>query len=270
MRGDRLHPIVSGNKWFKLKPLLEQARRQRRHTLVSVGGAFSNHLHALAFAGRALDFATVGIIRGPEPAQWSPTLRDCRDWGMTLHFVDREHYRERYRADFADFWCARYPRSCFVPEGGWSSEAIAASSAWWRLIGTDLDHVVCPVGSGTTLAALALSAPDGTRVIGVPVYRDPDAYESLRRKLEEQGLAPTQYELWPGWAGRGFGRSTERERTFAAEFEQREGVPLDPVYTAKTFYAVAERLIRQPGWRRYRIGVLHTGGLQGRRGVGGR
>lgn len=268
VRGDRLHPVVSGNKWFKLKPLLAQCRSDGVRTLVSVGGAFSNHLHALAFAGRQYGFATVGVIRGPERSHWSPTLSDCRRWGMALHFVGRDDYRQRHSEAFAEHWCAPYPAARFIPEGGWSEAAIAGSAEWWRLAGTDLDALVCPVGSGTTLAGLARSAPGDTRVIGVPVYRDPEAYAGLHAKLAGLGLRRDAYELWPGWAGRGFGRLNASERAFLGDFEQRQGIRLDPVYTVKTFRAVADRLKTHPNLRRMKLGVLHTGGLQGLRGVG--
>lgn len=265
IRGDRLHPIISGNKWFKLRAWLVQAHRQGARHLVSVGGPYSNHLHALAYAGHVLGFSTTAWVRGPEPKDWSPTLVDCQRWGMKLCFIDRDHYRQRDTADFADWACRGLDRPLFVPEGGWSTEAINGSAAWWHLAGSDLDALICPVGSGTTLAGLARSAPESTRVIGVPVYRDPDQYVSLTEKLAAVGVTPDQYELWTGYAGRGFGRVNEAQSAFMAEFERRECIALDPVYTGKTFLALQQCLRDDPELRRQRIGILHTGGLQGRR-----
>lgn len=267
VRGDRLHPVVSGNKWFKLKPFLEQCRLDQVETLVSVGGAFSNHLHALAFAGRQWGFSTVGIVRGPEPEHWSETLVDCQKWGMQLHFISRDDYRSRYSPAFAGYWAERFQNSRFLAEGGWSDAAIRGSALWWRLAGTDLGALVCPVGSGTTLAGIALSAPAGTRVIGVPVYRDPDDYADLHRRLREQGLSSSQYEIWAGWAGRGFGRLSSADEDFMREFAQSQGIQLDPVYTVKVFRAVTERLAVEPELKSLALGVLHTGGLQGLRPV---
>lgn len=265
IRGDRLHPVISGNKWFKLRPWLQRARSQGARNLVSVGGPYSNHLHALAYAGYLFGISTKAWVRGPEPNAWSPTLIDCRRWGMELSFVTRERYLERDTADFEAWACRGLDRSLFVPEGGWSIDAIDASNAWWRLAGMDLDALVCPVGSGTTLAGLARSAPTSTRVIGVPVYRDPDQYESLAGKLASVGVTPEHYELWTGFAGRGFGRVTAEQTTFMADFEQREGIALDPVYTGKVFWALQQRLHTEPGLKHRRLGILHTGGLQGRR-----
>ncbi|GGX62010.1 1-aminocyclopropane-1-carboxylate deaminase/D-cysteine desulfhydrase [Saccharospirillum salsuginis] len=266
VRGDRLHPVVSGNKWFKLLPLLEFARLRGIQTLVSVGGPYSNHLHALAYAGHRWGFDTVGIVRGPEPDEYSQTLQDCLAWGMTLRFISRTDYAERYSTRFEEQWRAEYPGGHFIAEGGWSPEAIQGSANWWQLAGRDLDWLVCPVGSGTTLAGLILSAPTRCRVVGVPVYRDPDEYTDLRRKLAEQGISADRYRIWSGHAGRGFGRSSEAERTFGERFEARNGYELDPVYTRKTFLALASRLNRDPSLKDSRIGVLHTGGLQGRTG----
>ena len=264
IRGDRLHPVVSGNKWFKLLPLLEKARINGVQTLISVGGPYSNHLHALAYAGHRWGFETVGVVRGPRPDVFSQTLKDCEQWGMTLHFLSREAYAERHTPGFAGQWEDGYPHSLFIAEGGWSPEALAGSASWWQLAGRDLDLIVCPVGSGTTLAGLALSAPSRCRVVGVPVYRDPDDYQALRQQLAGAGVAATQYELWSGHAGRGFGRSNDEEISFGEAFEQQAGYLLDPVYTRKSFLATIQHLSRKPELRHARIGVLHTGGLQGR------
>lgn len=264
VRGDRLHPVVSGNKWFKLLPLLETARIRGVSTLVSVGGPYSNHLHALAYAGHRWGFRTLGVVRGPEPEAWSRTLKDCVEWGMTLRFINRTDYADRHTEAFAERWRDEFPGAHFIAEGGWSNEAIQGSASWWQLAGRDLDFLVCPVGSGTTLAGLIQSAPTRCRVIGVPVYRDPDDYADLHRKLTDLGIAREHYDLWTGHAGRGFGRSNDDERRFADRFEPENGYELDPVYTRKTFLALASRLDREPALRRGRIGVLHTGGLQGR------
>lgn len=264
VRGDRLHPVVSGNKWFKLLPLLETARLQGVRTLISVGGPFSNHLHALAYAGHRWGFQTLGVVRGPEPEHYSQTLTDCQQWGMSLRFISRADYAHRHSDAFAEQWLANTPDARFIPEGGWSAESIQGSAQWWQLAGRDLDRLVCPVGSGTTLAGLVQAAPTRCRVIGVPVYRDPDDYSDLRHKLNDQGISEDHYELWTGHAGRGFGRFNDDERDFGTRFEAENGYALDPVYTRKTFLALNQRLDREPSLRSLRIGVLHTGGLQGR------
>lgn len=265
IRGDRIHPIISGNKWIKLRPWLVRAHRQGVRHLISVGGAYSNHLHALAYAGHVLGIRTAALVRGPEPAVWSATLVDCQRWGMSLTFIDRDHYRQRGTDVFARWACESLEQALFIPEGGWSTLAVAASAHWWRLTGTDLDALICPVGSGTTLAGLARSAPSQTRVIGVPVYRDPEDYAQLRNRLTEAGVAPNQYELWTGFAGRGFGRLDHRQKVFMESFEHRERLLLDPVYTAKTFHALDQRLQLDKVLSWQRVGILHTGGLQGRR-----
>lgn len=265
IRGDRLHPIISGNKWFKLQAWLDQAAQQGARHLVSVGGPYSNHLHALAYVGHVMGLATTGWVRGPEPVTWSATLLDCQRWGMKLHFIDREHYRQRETSEFAAWACHRLDNALFIPEGGWSPQAIDGSGAWWRLAGTDLNTLVCPVGSGTTLAGLVRTAPESTRVVGVPVYRDPHHYAALIEKLASVGVQPGSYTLWTGAAGKGFGRVTEKQSDYMADFEDREGIQLDPVYTGKTFMALQQRLSADPGLIRQRVGILHTGGLQGRR-----
>jgi 1-aminocyclopropane-1-carboxylate deaminase len=263
IRGDLLHPVVSGNKLYKLQPQIKSALQNGQRTLVSVGGRYSNHLHALAWACRAAGLESVGLVLGYPAQALTPTLIDCQNWGMRLHFVDRKAYQGRYDDAFWPEWMALYPNSMRVNEGAWSTESIAGSALWWHGIAADTERVICPVGSGCTLAGLAMNAPPGIQVVGVPVFKDANNYRDLHAKLAGMGLASTQYRLWTDFAGPGFGKLSLAQRDFSRTFTETTGIALDPVYTAKAFYALAAQLEIDPDLSGQNIAILHTGGLQG-------
>ncbi|MDO7641446.1 pyridoxal-phosphate dependent enzyme [Reinekea sp.] len=263
IRGDLLHPVVSGNKLYKLQPLLEAAQDSALQTLISVGGRYSNHLHALAWASREAGLQSVGLVLGYAAQVLTPTLLDCQRWGMELHFVDRQTYQERYTDGFWQPWLSLYPNSMRVNEGGWSAEGIKGSGLWWQGIDPDTDLVVCAVGSGSTLAGLATHAPAKVSVVGVPVFRDADNYQDLQTKMAALSLGSEQYSLWTDFAGPGFGKLSPAQRTFSQQFSLASGIALDPVYTAKVFYALESQLTVDPHLHNRKIAILHTGGLQG-------
>ncbi len=265
VRGDLLHPVVSGNKLFKLIPLLDKARREDKSVLLSVGGRYSNHLHALAWAGHESGLQTVGLVRGYEAQPLTPTLLDCQKWGMHIHFISHDEYENRYSDDFWAFWLGRYEHSLRIDEGGWSAEAIQGSAQWWRGIDPKTTLVVCAIGSGSTFAGLVLSKPKQVTVIGVPVYRDPDNYQSLVRKLTDVGVAMADIHLWAEGAGRGFGKLNMQQQAFKYEFEKQNDCELDPVYTTKVFHTLAQKLGSDNTLQKHHIAVIHTGGLQGNR-----
>ena len=118
LRLDQIHPFVSGNKWYKLQHHLLAAEAHEKQSLLSFGGAYSNHLHALAYAGQMLQIPTIGVIRGEPPRQLSPTLEDCQKWGMVLHWVSRDQYRSQSQVHQGGEWQARYPEAWIIPEGG--------------------------------------------------------------------------------------------------------------------------------------------------------
>ncbi|EAR10273.1 1-aminocyclopropane-1-carboxylate deaminase/D-cysteine desulfhydrase [Reinekea blandensis] len=265
LRGDLLNPVVSGNKLFKLRPLLQQATKQKASTLISVGGRYSNHLHALSWAARATGLASVGLVRGFPEQELTPTLADCQRWGMQLEFLPPKDYQERHKTEFWQTWTSRFPESFAIEEGGWSEQAIKGSSQWWQYLPSDIDCVVCAVGSGATLAGLLRAAPQGVRVVGVPVYRDPQHYQSLVMRLMEMSIATEPLELLVPQADRGFGKLTTEQQAFRVLFTETTGVSTDPVYTSKVVHAVDQWWHESEALRRWRTVVIHTGGLQGNR-----
>ncbi|MBK6277583.1 MAG: pyridoxal-phosphate dependent enzyme [Gammaproteobacteria bacterium] len=266
LRLDRLHPLWGGNKVFKLLPNLHRAEALGLRRVISFGGAYSNHLHALAAWGAEHGVQTVGIVRGEAPARPGPTLRELHERGMHIRHVSRAEYRRRH--DPA--WVAQVTRELMpalvIPEGGDNAEGFAGCRELGRSIaalagGWDVIALAC--GTGTTLAGVV--AGSGAYVLGVAALRDAAGITACAAAH----LAPTvrRFRVLERFAGRGFARIDAELAAFMARFTQRSGVPLDPVYTGKLFLGL-HTLVGEgrfpPGTR---VLALHTGGLQGARGA---
>lgn len=273
LRLDALDPLVSGNKWFKLAPYLEQAGRDGAEGVISLGGAHSNHLHALAAAGARFGFPTVGLLRG-EP-QDTPTVRDLQGFGMNLHWLGYGGYRARHQPGFWEPWRQRYPRYQAVPEGGGGlagAQGCAALVAMIReqlaaLGWEDYHSLWTAAGTGTTLAGLVLGEAGTHPVIGtLAVPPDHGVAEQVSAILDEAGHADRGYHLIDASRG-GFARLDAELARFLLDSERDGGLPLEPLYTAKALLAIHDeaRAGRIPAGSR--LVLLHTGGLQGRRAL---
>lgn len=271
LRLDLLDPLLSGNKWFKLKPHIEAAAGA--DGLISLGGAHSNHLHALAAAGQRFGFETVGLLRG-EP-QDTPTVRDLQAFGMRLHWLGYGGYRARHQAAFWLTWRERYPRLLPVDEGGGGLLAARSCAAIVEMAGLQLDALGwadyhgwwVAAGTGTTATGLVLGE-QGRRTVhvamAVPAGHGVEA--SIPAMLHEAGLADQGYRLLDASLG-GFARLDARLACFIKDCERVLGLPLDPLYTGKALLALRDEVEAgyfAPGTR---LLLLHTGGLQGRRAM---
>lgn len=266
-RDDLLHPLVSGNKWRKLKYNLLAARVQGTDTLLTFGGAYSNHLYATAAAGKAFGFRTVGIVRGDELADLprNRTLAFCESCGMHLHFVSRADYGHRDDPAFVAQLLARFGPCCVLPEGGTNDLAIRGTAEIIPEIIAQLgyapDYVCCPVGTGGTVAGLAESAPPATTVLGFLVLKAVDFVLPIRDRSADRVNLITDYHFG------GYARITPALLNFIRAFEERTGILIEQVYTAKMLYGIYDL-----GRRGYFPGgatvvAVHTGGLQGRNGA---
>ena len=276
LRLDLIDPLISGNKWYKLAPHLAEARRCGASGLISLGGAHSNHLHALAAAGQRFGFATVGLLRGAE--QDTPTVGDLRRFGMQLHWLGYGGYPERDREEFWTPWLARYPQFLAVAEGG---RSLAAARECATLVGAltgglsalgwaDYDQLWAAAGSGTTLAGLVLGERGAHPVVGaLAVPADHGVAPAVARLLDEAGAAPAGYPLLDGRRG-GFGRLDGELARFIRDFEAQTDVPLEPLYTGKLLLALRQALERGEIAAGCRIVAVHSGGLQGRRALAAR
>ncbi|MFI5153393.1 MAG: pyridoxal-phosphate dependent enzyme, partial [Chitinophagales bacterium] len=167
LRLDKIHPVVSGNKWFKLKYHLQKAIEKKVSRLITWGGAYSNHIVATAYTSNQMGLPSIGIIRGEEPSHWSHTLKDAKKYGMNLRFVSRSNYARRNQKDAFDQLVREFPNSHFIPEGGGGEEGIQGAGEILKLVDAKLyTHLICAVGSGTTFRGLSRGLNSSQSIIG--------------------------------------------------------------------------------------------------------
>jgi 1-aminocyclopropane-1-carboxylate deaminase len=263
LRLDLLHPVVSGNKWFKLKYYLQQAQRSAANPVITFGGAWSNHLIATAFAAREAGLTTVGIVRGEKPPILSSTLSCAKEYGMQLEFISRKDYTEKTSPHFLNQLSLRYPGAYIIPEGGAGPPGIQGSEDILRVSDTKTyTHILCAIGTGTMFQGLIRACLPGQTVIGVPVLKGFDPASIL---------SPHQSQcarLLHGYHFGGYARHPRELIDFMNEFYRETEIPSDIVYTAKLFYALRDSIRRDYFPGSSRILVIHSGGLQGNGSLG--
>lgn len=264
-RDDLLHPVISGNKWRKLKYILDHALSLGTDTLISMGGQHSNHLHALAYVGKLLGLKTIGLIRGEIPAALTPTLRDISAWGMELRSVSRSEYRMlRQYKNWHDL-PGLMPGQYWVTEGGAQPLALRGVAELVQEIDIVYHKVCVPVGTGATLAGIIAATPETALVMGFAVLKGAGFLVNDVSTLLTQSCHHWQINLDYHFGG--FGKSNADLHAFIESFERHNSIALDPVYTGKMMYAVYDLIKKRffiPGER---IVVVHTGGLQGKRSL---
>jgi 1-aminocyclopropane-1-carboxylate deaminase len=273
LRLDQIDPLISGNKWFKLIEHLKTAESIGAEGIISLGGAHSNHLHALAAAGQRFGFSTVGLLRGHP--QETPTVRDLQAFGMQLHWLGYGGYRARYEAGFWQPWQTRYPTLHPVPEGGSGLPGALGcmqlrASVCNQLAGlgwNDYDGWWLACGTGTTLAGLVLAEAGDHPVYGaLAVPDDHGVAQQVERIVQERGLVGAAYELFEASRG-GFAKVDPLLLDFIEQTEQAGNIPLEPLYTGKALLALKHQVEVGRFAQGTRLIFIHTGGLQGRRGL---
>jgi 1-aminocyclopropane-1-carboxylate deaminase/D-cysteine desulfhydrase-like pyridoxal-dependent ACC family enzyme len=261
-RLDTIHPVVSGNKLFKLHYFLEEAMVHKR-PLVTFGGAYSNHLAATAYACRALGLSGTGIVRGEKPAKLSPTLQRCVEYGMKLLFVPRELYGAVSTQMDIDTLPAIDADSLVIPEGGYHPTGARGAAMIADLTaGAGADYIVTAVGTATTLAGLLQKATQLQQVIAIPVLKNFTDINERLLYLNGQG-GYKNLHIWDKYHFGGYAKKTTELIHFMNEISGQFGLPTDFVYTAKMLFAVIDMIKNNfflPGCK---ILCLHTGGLQG-------
>ena len=259
LRLDLLHPIVSGNKWFKLKYYLEEARLAGHHTIATFGGAFSNHIVATAYAAKEAGLQSLGYIRGEENHPLSPTLRQSQDLGMELIFVTREQFRDPETIMLAN----ADPGVYWVREGGYG--LLGAKGAGDILSSAETQtypHIICAVGTGTMLAGLIRSARIEQKLIGISVLKNHLGLEQEVKSLLNNGQQAS-FTILHDYHFGGYAKHPAELIRFMCETWEAEELPTDIVYTSKLLYAVKE-LVSKPYFPAgSRLLVIHSGGLQG-------
>jgi len=273
LRLDLIDPLISGNKWFKLSHHLTAAAQAGAEGVISLGGAHSNHLHALAAAGKRFGFPTLGLLRG-HPQDTATTL-DLQAFGMQLHWLGYAGYRARHQVDFWLPWQAQYPHLFPVPEGGGgvlgalgcADILTQARSQLTHLGWNDYHAWWVAAGTGTTLAGLVLAEAGAHPVYGaLAVPDDHGVAEQVTAILKQASAAHPVYHLLDASRG-GFAKTDAHLLDFIARSEAQSAVPLEPLYTGKALLALHDQVKAGLFAAGTRLIFVHTGGLQGRRGM---
>ena len=267
-REDRIHPHVSGNKWRKLKYNLEETIRQGKDTVLTFGGAYSNHIYATAAAAHEAGLKSIGIIRGDELADQSlnATLTFAKGQGMHLYFVSRDDYRNKTSDQFLSDLKNRFGDFYLVPEGGTNPLAIQGAS---EILGkeTELyDVIVAAVGTGGTISGIISAAQAHQQVIGIASLKGDFLQDEVVRLLEQYD--PTaltkSWQIETSYHFGGYAKTTATLMEFIQRFEFQHDLPLEQVYTGKAMYAIYDMIELGAIKRGQSVLFIHTGGLQGR------
>jgi 1-aminocyclopropane-1-carboxylate deaminase/D-cysteine desulfhydrase-like pyridoxal-dependent ACC family enzyme len=278
LRLDAIDPLISGNKWFKLKYNLKQAQALGYQRILSFGGPYSNHLHALAYAGMTYGFKTVGIIRGEEHLPLNPTLTDAVSNGMRLYYIKRDDYRNKHtapvQAKIKQLVARDDPQPYYlVPEGGTNLAALQGAAEIARIIPEDTDYLCIPCGTGGTLAGILQGLEQAQSAIKVLGFAAMKGGHFLHQDiasllaLENTPVIVSDWQINCDYHFGGFGKINPQLVDFISDFEKKQGLELDPVYTAKMMYGIVDLLKQNYFTNKSHIVAIHTGGLQGKRGM---
>ncbi len=265
-REDLNHKHVSGNKWWKLKYNLIEARKQGKNTLLTFGGAYSNHIYATAAAAQILGFKSIGVIRGEETFPLNPTLTFAVENGMSLHYLSREAYRKKSEYETIDSLRTLFGDFYLIPEGGTNPLAVMGTSEFAsQLLESSFDYILLAVGTGGTIAGLIKEFGGQRKIIGVPVFKGGDYLSEEIVTLSRSG-ANKEHDNWSFWTAYhhgGYAKTTPQLLDFIKEIGEGCGMPLDHVYTGKLFYAIFNEVKKGTFPRGTSLLAVHTGGLQG-------
>ena len=257
LRLDKVHPVISGNKWFKLRYYFEDAIRQNKKTIVTFGGAWSNHIVATAAASKEIGINSLGIIRGEETVDLSPTLRQAKEFGMELIFISREDYRRKkipIQLNESDHY--------IINEGGYGVKG--AEGAATILDAVDFQsytHICCAVGTGTMIAGLTNRTATLQKTIGISVLKN---NVSLNGKIRELLINEEKsFQIIHDYHFAGYAKHTVELITSMNEFYRQTNIPSDFVYTGKLFYGVIDLIRNNFFLSGSKLLVIHSGGLQG-------
>jgi 1-aminocyclopropane-1-carboxylate deaminase len=265
-REDLNHAYVSGNKWWKLKYNLQEAERTGL-SLLTFGGAYSNHIFATAAAAKELGIQSVGVIRGERTESLNQTLTFAESQGMQLHFISREHYRKKADSNFIQSLKQKFGNFFLIPEGGTNSLAIKGCEefAVSKLSSMDFDSIMLPVGTGGTIAGLICGLPKKD-IIGVSVLKNGEflAEDVMNLLKTYSGNVYGNWSILTSYDHGGYAKATKELLDLLPAMRMQHSLPLDSVYTGKLMWAALKEAERGRFSRGSTVLALHTGGLQAR------
>ncbi|MCI9843462.1 1-aminocyclopropane-1-carboxylate deaminase/D-cysteine desulfhydrase [Flavobacterium pectinovorum] len=264
-REDLIHPFVSGNKFRKLKYNLLQAKAENKQTLLTFGGAFSNHIAAVAYAGKEQGLKTIGIIRGDElfdKIEENPTLKFAQENGMQFEFISREAYRLKNEDSFIENLKEKFGDFYLVPEGGTNELAVKGCEEILTDEDVAFDYVCCAVGTGGTISGLINSSKENQKVLGFPALKGDFLTDEIRIFAKKDN-----WNLISDYHFGGYGKINLELIEFINAFFEENKVPLDPIYTGKMVFGVIDLIRKNYFPAHSKILLIHTGGLQGIEGM---
>ncbi len=269
-RDDQIHPIVCGNKWRKLKFNLKHVSHNKIKQIISFGGAWSNHLHALGWCCKQLNVELIAFVRGEQSDNPSAMIKDLIGWGATINWINRAEYRLKQDPQWLGKLLEKYPQAEVIPEGGSNQLALKGVAELANELKQDnhqeIDYLCTAVGSGGTIAGLIKAfANSKTKIIGIPVVK---GIEALNNTISEliHDTSLNHWQLIADYECGGFARYDQTIAEYIEEFYNQQGVLLEPIYTAKLLIAVDDLIYKGFFENNSTIVVLHSGGLQGLRG----
>ncbi|MES2811988.1 MAG: pyridoxal-phosphate dependent enzyme [Bacteroidota bacterium] len=264
-REDAIHPFVSGNKFRKLKYNLIDFEAKGYDSLVTFGGAFSNHIAATAFACKEKGINCVGVIRGEElwkEIQHNPTLQFAQQNGMKFEFVTREDYRKKDSDQFKSYLKSKYGNCYVLPEGGTNDLAVRGCEEILTVEDASFDYVCCAVGTGGTIAGIINSSSSDQKILGFSALKGDFLQEEIRKFAKNKNwLLITNYDFG------GYAKVSTELIEFVNQFYEITQIPLDPVYTGKMVFGVMDLIEKNYFPENSKVLMIHTGGLQGIQGM---
>lgn len=260
-REDLIHPFISGNKFRKLKYNLEQAKQENQTTLLTFGGAFSNHIAATAYAGKINNFKTIGVIRGEEletKISENPTLLFAQNCGMKFEFVSRTAYRVKDTEEFILTIREKFGNFYLIPEGGTNELAIKGCEEILNKEDQLYDFVCCSIGTGGTISGLINSAFEHQKILGFPSLKGDFLQKDIRKFAKKEN-----WQLINDYHFGGYGKITIELIDFINQFYKKNTIPLDPIYTGKLVFGVIDLINQNFFPENAKILLIHTGGIQG-------
>ena len=270
LRLDIMHPQINGNKWFKLKYNLVEAKERNLSTILTFGGAYSNHIYATAAAGNLFGFRTIGVIRGEENIPLNPTLQFAVAQGMELVYIDRQTYKKRHTEELQNQLKQQFGEVFIIPEGGGNLNGMRGCIEILQTV-KGFNTICLACGTGTTLAGMTLSLSPAQKVIGFPVLKGGDFLKedinNLLTSYLNSGLpapvnSPASWQLVSDYHFGGYAQVNNKLKLFCQDFQAQHDIPLDYIYTGKMFYGVMD-LIAKGFFKSESLLLIHTGGLQG-------
>jgi len=265
-RDDLIHPEISGNKWRKLSENIKEMEASRKKGILSFGGAFSNHLFALAASGKAFGFQTIGLVRGEESSTNS-TLSFCQSQGMKLVFLSRADYKLKNSAAYLALLKNKYPEFLILPEGGANPNGRLGCQAIYKEIINykmhNFDYLFLSAGTGTTAAGIC-SIHDNAMKLGiVPALKGEWMEEEISKSLNMKLTDNKNFRFFYDYHFGGYAKYDTQLIDFINQFKLNFDIPLDPIYTGKLFYSVFDLIKKGYFKAGMNILILHSGGLQG-------